>query len=409
MKAASRVVAGLAGGVSLGLAAILVLGLPGCDPALLSSVAGLADGSVKGSVEFEMHLERFDTRTGQFEVLAPPPTKRNGFTVETAAGKVLVVGGLNQDGNYVANVDVYDPAARAWKAGAPWTRAHTAYTAKLGDTVCYFGGAAGRDAHLSRDMDCYDAAADRWTARAALPEDVGGGLYPAVHEGKIYLLGSTRFDSKDLVTPLAIAYVYDPSTDTWGKVPQPPSARGGAAVGGSGGKLYVVAGFSKASDKNAPPEREMLIFDPKAATWSTGKQMPARGIFFGVDALSSGPVAYFGAMPPALHRYDATRDEWIAGKEPARPFDAGVYTSLVHQGNLYVLVLVDKLKSRSTESSGKLWRYDAAKDEWAILGARSPDDRDALFGGVGVGDSIYFAGVFSFIQLTKVTPADGGT
>ncbi|HRG94984.1 MAG TPA: hypothetical protein PLR99_01975 [Polyangiaceae bacterium] len=393
---------------AVGVAALGALGATGCDPALLADVAGLADGSVKGSVTFEMHLERFDTKTGQLEVLAPPPTKRNGFTVSSAAGKVLVVGGLNQEGNYVSAVDVYDTTTKAWRAGAPWARPHTAYTARVGDTVCYLGGATGKDARLSRDMDCYDAAADRWSARAPVPEDVGGGLWPAVADGKIYLLGSTRFDSADLITPLSIAYVYDPATDAWAKLPPPPSPRGGAAVVPYGDTLYVVAGFSKASDKNAPPESTLLTFTPKTGAWGTGKQMPPRGIFFGVDTLSTGPAAFFGAMPPALHRYDPAKDAWIAGTEPSRPFDAGVYTSLVHQGDLYLLVLVDKLKSRSTESSGKLWKYDAARDAWAIVGTRGADTRDALFGGVGVGDSLYFAGVFTFIELTKTTPTDAG-
>lgn len=387
--------------IALSSAAFLGSSVGGCVPSFADTLAELADGSAKVSVDFEMHLERFDTRSGKFHTLPAPPTKRNLFTVGAAAGKVVVVGGLDNDGNYVSQVDVYDPGLLRWNRGAPWKRAHTAYSVVVGDLMCFFGGAAGADAHLSRDMDCYDALADAWTARAPVPDDVGGGLYPVAHGGKIYLLGSTKFDSKNLVTPLATAYSYDPKNDTWAKVAQPPSSRGGAGVVPYNDKLYVLAGFSKPSEQSAPPDSEMLVYDPSSDTWATGPQMPGRGIGFGVDALSTGPAAYFGLLNPALHHYDVSKKTWIAGKEPERDFDAGVYTSVVHEGNLYVLVVLDKAHSNRTESSGKLWKYDAAKDAWSIVGTRSPDSRDALFYGAPVGDSLFFVGAFTNVRITK--------
>lgn len=366
----------------------------------------IADAGVTASVQFEMHLERFDAATGTFEVLTPPPTKRNLFGVENAAGKVLVVGGVNEQGNYLTNVDVYDPTTKAWTAGAPWTRPHLAYRAKVGDLVCFFGGAQGADQRISRDNDCYDASKNEWSQRAPVPDDVGGGVYPAVYDGKIYVLGGTKFDSKSIVMPLSTAYAYDPKADAWTKLPEPPEARGGAGVVPFGDKLYVIAGFGKPqSNKELPPDGDMLVFEPKAGTWARAAQMPGRGIGFGLDALSTGVAAYFGIISPTLHRYDIPSNTWIAGKEPAKPFDAGVYTSLVHNGDLYLLVLVDKLKSRSTESSGKLWKYDAKGNTWAIVGSRSPETRDALFFGTGIGESVYFAGVFTTVNIKQNTPS----
>lgn len=378
----------------------------GCVPSFADQIAALADGGTAITVSFEMHLERFDTMTGKFQTLPAPPTKRNSFTVESSGGRVIVFGGLDANGTYVSAVDVYDPMVGRWTKGAPWKGAHMAYSAKIGDTVCLFGGAAGRDAHLSRDVDCYDVLTDTWTSKTPVPEDVGGGLYPAVWGGRVWLLGSTKFDSQDLVTPLATAYSFDPVADKWTKVSAPPSSRGGAGVVPYDQKLYVIAGFSKPSEKTAEPDSKMLVYDPLADTWKTGAQMPSRGIGFGLDALSSGPVAYFGMMPPVLHRYDVSRDLWTAGKEPPRDIDAGVYTSVVLGGNLYMLVLVDRVHSNRTDSSGKLWKYDAKKDEWAIVGARSPDNRDALFFGSVIGDSIFYTGVFTTVHLSPVVRPD---
>jgi hypothetical protein len=47
------------------------------------------------------------------------PFRRRALQAAALNGKVYVVGGLDEDGNVLTHVDVFDPAAKAWLAGPP--------------------------------------------------------------------------------------------------------------------------------------------------------------------------------------------------------------------------------------------------------------------------------------------------
>ena len=53
----------------------------------------------------------------QWEKLEPPPFQRRALAVAAIKGKVYVLGGLEEDGNVVKSVAIYDPASRAWTQG----------------------------------------------------------------------------------------------------------------------------------------------------------------------------------------------------------------------------------------------------------------------------------------------------
>jgi Kelch motif len=361
--------------------------------------SAIAEGGVSVAVTYEMHLERFDSTSGQFVVLAPPPTQRNLFDVETVNGKVVVLGGLDGVGDYVSAVEVYDPVAAAWTSRAAWPHPHSAYFAAIGDLVCAFAGTRGLNLTPVLDVDCYDVVADAWSARMPVPEDLGV-IYPVVLGSDIYLLGGAHLDAQNLATPHAKAYAYDPDADLWTPLAALPGPRGLAAVVTTGGSIYVVGGIgAPVVGTTGPSDTTMLVYDPVGNTWSNAPQMPtARILGFGVDAIGqSGELAtYFGiGGPPTLDRYDATTNSWRSGTEPPQPLSPGVYSSLTMAGNIYVLDLADAIDSGGTSSSGKLWEYDAAGDAWSVVGQRTADTRTALFFGVPIAGSIYFAGAFT--------------
>lgn len=394
------------------------LGLVHCDAQGLADLnASLADGGIPSipsvKVRYEMNLERFDTTTGQFEVLPPPPTKRNLFNVQEARGKVVVVAGVDNHGDYVRAVEVFDPATATWKAGAEWPNPRDAFFVSVDGLVCAIGGTKGLDLAPKRDVECYDVDADAWTTKEPTPEGLGE-IYPAVLGGKVYVLGGATLSKSDIATPHTQAFAFDPRANTWSPLAPLPSPRGFAAVVPSGGKLYVVGGMREEAKKGGLGDREMLVYDAAANTWSAAPQMPAaRVIGFGVDAIGTkgGEIAtYFGLDNPLLDRYDAATNTWKNGTEPPETIDPGVYTSVIHDGDIYLLVLLDKIGSKGTSASGKLWKYDAAKDAWSVVGKRSPNERDALFYGTSIGTSLYFVGAFTYFDVSQPSEAtpDGG-
>lgn len=382
------------------------LAVAGCDVDLDLPDGGVSslDGGATVGVSFEMHQERFDPTTGQFVVLAPPPTQRNLFDVETVNGKVVVLGGLDGSGDYVSTVEVYDPVAAAWTTGAAWPHPHTAYFAAVGNLVCAFAGTTGLSLTPVLDVDCYDAVADAWSARAPVPEDLGV-IYPVVVGNDIDVLGGAYLDAQNLATPHAKAYAYDTGADTWTPLAALPGPRGLAAVVTTGGLVYVVGGIgAPVVGTTGPSDTAMLVYDPGANTWANAPQMPtARILGFGVDAIGqSGELAtYFGiAGPPTLDRYSAATDTWRSGTEPPHPLAPGVYSSLTMAGNIYVLDLADSIDSGGTSSSGQLWEYDATSDAWSVVGQRTADSRTALFFGVPIAGSIDFVGAFTNVAVS---------
>lgn len=370
-----------------------------------SIAAQIADSGIDLTVHYDMSLERFDTTTKTFEVLTPPPTERNLFWVEQAHDKLVVIGGVDTRAKLVANVDVYDPVAKTWKAGASWTNPRTANFVHVDNLVCAVAGSL--ELAAKRDVECYDVDADAWSTRKPVPDEVGD-VNPVAFNGKIYLLGGTILGGQNLVTPHTKAFAYDPKTDAWATLPNLPSPRGLAASIPTGEKLYVVGGISAAqTGTDGPATRDMLVFDPAktdATAWTAAPQMPnPRVIGFGVDAIGqSGELAtYFGLDgKPLLDRYSASTNSWRNGTEPTEEIAPGVYTRVVYEGDIYLLVILDKIGSKGTSASGKLWKYDAAADSWSVIGQRSPNERDALFFGQAIGQSLYFAGAYTSAKIT---------
>lgn len=409
-------VLGFASRAALGL--LVGVGAAACSVDLGSSSSSSSGGSPFGSsgtieippgivsARYEMSLERFDTTTGAFTVLPAPPTKRNLFHVEEVRGKLVIVGGVDEDLDYVASVDVFDPATATWNVGARWPNVRNAQFVAVSGLLCAMGGTKGLALEPKTDVECYDVDADAWSKRAPIPADVGY-TDPAVHEGRVYLLGGTNWDGQARIN-LAHdkAFAYDPAGDAWATLPSLPSGRGDAAVVRSGDRFLVLGGFrgTTPSTIGKACETEALAFDTKTQAWSTVPQMPhARLIGFGVDPVGSGEVAtYFGlGSGPTLDRFEPATGRWRSGTEPTEKIDPGVYTRVAYGGDLFLLVVADKLSSNGTSASGKLWKYASAEDRWSIVGRRAPDQRDALFYGKAIGTSLYFAGAFTNLTRTK--------
>ncbi len=382
-----------------------VIGLASCS--LNSNLQGLVNALVEGGlgdvnvkVSFEMHLERFDTTTGQFETLVSPPSRRNLFAVVASKGKVVVVGGLDEKGNFTSAVEIYDPVGKSWKSGAPWTRQRHAQWIEHNGLVCAVGGYKTKIDESVPDVDCYDVDADAWSQRAPIPQRIDI-IDPVVSGDKLYILGGMLNNAAEISTPQDATFAYDFSADTWTPKAKLPVPRGLMAVRAMGSKVYLVGGYTQPSKSTDPQDKGMLVYDPGADSWTTATQMPNDRQLFATDALGGTLVTYFGlSSGPLLDRYDTGTNTWKAGTDPAQKLDPGVYTRVVAGNNLYLLVLADKITGGGTQASGKVWKYDPAADAWSIAGQRNPDSRDALFLGAPIDTSIYFVGAFTQASVT---------
>ena len=171
-------------------------------------------------------------------------------------------------------VEIFDPAARTWKAAAvsPVTMHH--FQPVVYDGKIYVVGAltgSGRGEPPLPDVYIYDPAADRWQKGPAVPADrLRGGAGVAVHDGLIYLVAGHQLGHSSGHVPWLDSF--NPRTGEWRKLADAPRARDHFQAVVLNGKMYAVAGRrSAAATGNALNLTipEIDVYDFASGTWST--------------------------------------------------------------------------------------------------------------------------------------------
>lgn len=263
-----------------------------------------------------------------WQTRAPAPVARQEVGAAVVGGKVWVVGGLDASGA-LARVESYDPAADQWAAGPdlPLPLHHVAAAAYRGELVVVGGFTVGPDlystasdrvlvlrggrwvdlpklrrprgAHASAVVaDALVVVGGRDSARLITPTEVfdgtawrDGAAIPSARDhlgaaaagGGVYAVGGRRLDPN--ATSGAFER-YDPARDSWERLADMPTARGGLGVESVGGVQIVAAGGEDASRVFAQVE----AFDLRGNTWSTLPPMPTPR--HGLAATAVGPVVY---------------------------------------------------------------------------------------------------------------------
>ncbi len=353
-------------------------------------------------VRFTMHAERFDLSSGEFSELPAPEIKRNLFDVVATDDGLLVIGGLDKDGDWVSDVEHFDAATQTWSRRAPFPEPGLAWSLWVGDRLCVLGGYDALEAAVRESVWCYDPTQDFWDRGADLPRDYSS-FYPVVLGGRIYIMGGTEVGNGQIASALDEVWSYDPLAESWTQHANMPARRGLAAVHALGDQIFVVGGWDKtdlSADEDQPEAGAMLAYTPASDTWSQMPQMPHARLLYGSDVVNGEIVVFFGVTDgPLVEIFNPDTQTWRAGTDPEVPLDAGVYSYVEADGQMYLLVLLDGIANAASVSSGKLWRYDPSTDAWSIAGTRDPSAQDALFLGAVWGDSILWVGANTKFSL----------
>lgn len=226
------------------------------------------------------------------------PNQRYNFAVAVVDGVIYVIGGNSAvDGvTPFDTVDAYDPLTDSWAPKAPMPTARGGLAAAVMDGVIYaIGGIVPPEDGAFDTVEAYDPATDSWSAKAPMP--MARGLLAAVaSEGVIYAIGG---HGVSWVTNINEAY--DPATDSWSsKAPMHlPRQDLGAAV--LDGEIYALGGRLRLwSDALVVEE----VYDPVDDTWDVIPSMPVRLMSKTVAVTSGGQIyALAGASYPATQVY----------------------------------------------------------------------------------------------------------
>lgn len=219
-------------------------------------------------------VERYDRAARRWERMPDLPIGVDHAMAAAINGPkpgVYVMGG-NSGGAAIARAFRLAPGATAWEELAPMPEPRAAAAAVtrlsggpdlISPQIIVVGGATG--GRLATSTLIYDGLLDEWIQRADIPT-------PRDHLAAVWLGdrvcaigGRTLSMSRNL----AALECYEPSADSWERLPAAPTARGGVGAGVAGQRLFFIGGEQPSGTFD-----EVEIYDPGTRTWSAGPDLP---------------------------------------------------------------------------------------------------------------------------------------
>lgn len=260
------------------------------------------------------------------------------------------------------------------------------YAAAIGTRMDVFGGIEPNGVIPSGLVYEYDSVADKWTKKNTMPLPSHHTAVVALN-GKIYLFGGFAASNTDKPgwLPIANAWQYDPTNDSWKALAPMPTPRGAAVAVTVNGKIYVIGGegmhpgdapkplwFVGAAHRSLGTVEE---YDPDANSWSERTTMPtprnhaAAGVVGGKIYVIGGRAGsvFVGSSDnlDLVEVYDPATDKW--GASLARMPDARSGAGWgVYGGKIYV-VGGEFSDDRKRGAFRALEAYEPATNSWSIL------------------------------------------
>ena len=224
---------------------------------------------------------------------------------------------------------------------------------------------------ITASVQEYDPSTDRWTTKASMPvglHHVGIG----VTGGRLYVIGGYTQSGLTVWHPVATVYAYDPATDSWAERATMPTARGALSVTVHEGKLYAIGGYDRNANSAA-----VEVYDPERNTWTSRAPLPTPRDHLAAATVSGKVYAIGGRLNGDYHRnlsvtelYDPVTNRWARAAD--LPTARSGITAAEVGGRIYVF---------GGEGGDGTFReneaYDPAHDTWQTM-APMPTARHGL-------------------------------
>lgn len=212
------------------------------------------------------------------------PKPRTESTAAALEDRLYVCGGLDDNGNVLADCDAFDPNTGRWEAGvSQMNEARVAHAGAVLDGRYYvFGGYAMiHGEQLQNPLDSIEVLeAGNWTTvNATLPESLGH-IAAATFNGRVHLAGggSHAHFQKELLPPFSAAMAtFDGEELTSLDMALPMPRSGAQLVPTPDGSLMLAGGYGQAhagDTKHASPVAQTHIFSPAMRSWGRGPELP---------------------------------------------------------------------------------------------------------------------------------------
>lgn len=248
-------------------------------------------GTASDRHSFVPDVYEYDPITGYWSKKADMPTKLRGLRVSSVNGKIYAFGnysnGLKR--KVIGLVMQYDPVMDIWSKKANQTMPRWYLTASSVNGKIYAIGGSNQGRALST-VEEYDPATDRWSRKTDMPTP-RSWLSSSVVDEKIYVIGGSPMDVSGArpVGATAVVEEYDPSTDTWTRKSDMPTARTAHCACAINGIIYVIGGITN----DQASLSTMDAYDPAADRWTRKPELLAPRLFYAAS-IAHGRIYVFG-------------------------------------------------------------------------------------------------------------------
>jgi hypothetical protein len=274
-------------------------------------------------------------------------------------GRELIVwGGLNLGGTWMADGAALDPATGTWRmlAPSPLSPRSGAVAVWTGTEVLVWGG--GVNGRVSDDGARYDPVTDRWALLPPAPRDWNFGRAGAVWVDGRMVVGGSRWSPESHDGLL----VYDSATGSW-----TPTELPSAVVA-----LTVVGGRVAVLRAGRPPrgEPQFALFDPATGALTHPGPVPVPG-----EAERLGMVVDRGSLLLVtddhhdghhvyVHRFDPSLGQWteVAETEGTVVLDGGARVTMGEVATYPLVATGGRLLALSSQGTSM---FDPATGEFS--------------------------------------------
>jgi hypothetical protein len=282
----------------------------------------------------------YDPALDKWRKLPAPPTMH--LRTVFAQGRWYTAQGFSEEGvEHPMSVDVYDAATDAWTTLPPAPiverlDAAMVWSTTTNELVIWGGARAGWKGYAVDELDLADGAAwnpatRTWRTLAAAPLK-GRFVVASAWDGAHLVVAHAGRDIPGEGVggnyPVSRAALYDPQTDAWTKLCDPPAskriARSAATIGAAGELAVLWGGWpGYGGDGDGEPDfQDGSIFDRKTFTWRLLPKPPIEGAWDMAVRWTAGGKLWAWGLPvapgvtggvvydPAVNAWSTISDLW---------------------------------------------------------------------------------------------------